>query len=94
MRTILTQINFEDEVLEYVFDLVEEYDNKLYLLSSLEKEIQLPQEKLVKDFIIELVETLARARAELRFYSMEWLESEMKEAQYRLEYFANNLEEV
>jgi len=94
MRTMLTQINFEDEVLELVFDLVEEYDNKLYLLSTLEKEIQLPQEKLVKDFIIELVETLARARAELRYYTLEWLESEMKEAHYRLEYFANNLDEV
>ena len=94
MKIILTQINFEDEELEHVFNLVEEYDNKLYLLSSLEKEMQQPQESIVKHFIIELVETLARERAELRYFTMEWLDTEIEEAVYRLEYFANNAEAV
>ena len=56
--------------------------------------MQQPQESIVKHFIIELVETLARARAELRYFTMEWLDTEIEEAVYRLEYFANNAEAV
>ena len=90
MRRVICEIDFVDNELQIISSLINEFDSKLYLLSTLETNLQLPQSVLVKDFMKEAIGTLARERGELRFFTNEWLERELEEACFRLEYYANN----
>ena len=92
MKKVICEIDFNEEETRIINDLIIEFDNKLYLLLSLEENLQLPQSVLVKDFMKEAIGALARERGELRFFTNEWLEKEIEEASYRLEYYANNTE--
>ena len=94
MRQIICEIDFEERELHIIRNLIEEYDNKLYLRSSLEKGLRQSQQILVKDFMKEAIAALARERGELRYFTNEWLQNQLEEAAYRFEYYANNTEAV
>lgn len=94
MKIIISEINFNDKEEKVIRELIQEFDSRLYLLSSLEVKFQKPQSILVKDFMKEAIGALARERGELRFFTNEWLEKEIEEAMFRLEYYANNADVI